>query len=131
MNTTVAMDKYPKLKAVIAAINTLYEIPRQGFLVGGYQNARGENLGSLAIFRYAQLHGLQKEQILALFGEAYQEVLKSYKGDNHKNIRAFILCNGIDDVVFLGEEMIPLLPEEDIAKKAQNILHLAQSFSHP
>jgi hypothetical protein len=54
-------------------------------------NEAGNNEGSCKIFAFAQLHQLNKQQTLELFGEFYRiEVLTQPKGTDHQNIRNFI-----------------------------------------
>jgi len=50
---------------------------------------------------FASLNNLDKEQTLALFAEHYEAVLNDPEGDNHQNIRQFML-NGWDGVSFSG-----------------------------
>lgn len=62
----------------------------------------GVNLGSLKIFSFACLHGLDAEQTLNLFGKFYREdVLLCPEGHDHPNIRTFIRY-GWDGVRFDG-----------------------------
>ncbi len=91
--------KYPKLEANIKAIQSVHHVPVQGFSVGLHRNASGENMGSLTILGFAKLYGLREDQVLSLFGEAAEEVLKDPDGTNHPNIRAF-LKQGLSGVTF-------------------------------
>ncbi len=54
-------------------------------------NEAGNNEGSCKIFAFAQLHQLNKQQTLELFGDYYQiDVLTHPEGTDHQNIRNFI-----------------------------------------
>ncbi|MGR8934589.1 MAG: HopJ type III effector protein [Gammaproteobacteria bacterium] len=53
-------------------------------------NPAGINEGSCKLFAFAQLHGLNEAQTLALFGDYYREVLDDPDGKGHRNIRNFI-----------------------------------------
>jgi hypothetical protein len=53
-------------------------------------NPAGTNEGSCKLFAFAQLHGLNEAQTLALFGDYYREVLDDPHGEGHRNIRNFI-----------------------------------------
>ena len=84
-------QQYPKLLANIAAINAIYSVPPQAFVVGDQENKPGENKGSLAILGFARANGLWNlSEILPMFGEAYYEVLTNPNGSSHANIRALM-----------------------------------------
>jgi len=54
-------------------------------------NEAGRNEGSCKIFAFAQLHGLDQAQTLALFGDYYRkDVLENPAGSDHQNIRHFL-----------------------------------------
>ncbi len=53
-------------------------------------NVAGTNEGSCKIFAFAELHQLNKDQTLSLFGDYYQEVLDDPDGNGHQNIRHFM-----------------------------------------
>lgn len=54
-------------------------------------NEAGKNEGSCKIFAFAQLHGLDQQQTLNLFGDYYrQDVLNNPDGTDHQNIRNFM-----------------------------------------
>ena len=82
--------QYLRLSAILAVIRMFYLIEPQEFEVGSYHNALGDNLDTLAIIGYAEVHHLTDSETLAMFCEAYTEVLNSPDGDNHPNIRAFM-----------------------------------------
>jgi hypothetical protein len=71
------------------------------------KNPPGTNEGSCKIFAFAQLHGLDKEQTLSLFGDFYRvDVLQNLDGDNHHNIRNFMTF-GWDGIKFEGKALEP------------------------
>lgn len=53
-------------------------------------NPAGTNQGSCKVFAFAQLHQLDQQQTLRLFGEHYQSVLQHPDADDHQNIRRFM-----------------------------------------
>jgi hypothetical protein len=62
-------------------------------------NEAGNNEGSCKIFAFAQLHQLNKQQTLELFGDYYRiDVLPKSEETSHQNIRNFIKYgwNGIN-----------------------------------
>ena len=69
------------------------------------ENAADQNQGSAKVFAFAKLNELSKEDTLKLFAEHYQSVLDTPEGEDHQNIRQFIL-NGWDGVYFEGEVLI-------------------------
>ncbi len=76
---------------VIACIDANYQYTPTNFGNGDVQNAAGTNEGSCKILAFAQLHGLDQPQTLALFGKFYREdVLQNPDGSDHGNIRNFI-----------------------------------------
>ncbi|TRX01452.1 HopJ type III effector protein [Candidatus Methylobacter oryzae] len=62
----------------------------------------GTNEGSCKIFAFAQLHGLDPQQTLNLFGDYYRvDVLNDPNGTGHQNIRNFMQY-GWDGISFKG-----------------------------
>lgn len=54
-------------------------------------NQAGTNEGSCKIFAFAQLHQLNPQQTLSLFGDYYRlDVLNNPHGTGHQNIRNFM-----------------------------------------
>ena len=54
-------------------------------------NKAGTNEGSCKIFAFAQLHQLDQQQTLNLFGDYYRlDVLNDPEGTGHQNIRNFM-----------------------------------------
>lgn len=65
-------------------------------------NQAGTNEGSCKIFAFAQLHQLNQQQTLNLFGDYYRiDVLNDPNGTGHQNIRNFMQY-GWDGVCFKG-----------------------------
>lgn len=86
---------------VLAYIAARYEHSPTAFTNGDQVNEETENQGSAKILAFASLNNLDKEQTLALFAEHYEAVLNDPEGDDHQNIRQFML-NGLDGVSFSG-----------------------------
>ena len=86
---------------VLAYIAARYEHSPTAFTNGDQVNEETENQGSAKILAFASLNNLDKEQTLALFAEHYEAVLNDPEGDDHQNIRQFML-NGWDGVSFSG-----------------------------
>ncbi len=77
---------------VIATIEAHYHYTPTAFRNGEVTNAAGTNEGSCKIFAFAELHQLSETETLALFGKFYRDdVLGNPAGDDHANIRNFIL----------------------------------------
>jgi len=71
-------------------------------------SSAGSNEGSCKILAFAKMQKLTQEQTLALFGGYYRDdVLKHPNGDDHANIRNFMLC-GWAGVSFDGEPLMSL-----------------------
>ena len=69
-------------------------------------NAAGTNEGSCKIFAFARIQGLNQADTLACFGHYYrQDVLENSDGDNHQNIRQFML-SGWDGIEFTSQALI-------------------------
>jgi len=69
-------------------------------------NAAEENEGSCKIFAFAQLHQLNQEQTLQLFGDYYRhDVLQNPEGTGHQNIRLFMKY-GWAGIQFAGSALI-------------------------
>ena len=92
---------------VIALINTLYHFTPTRFTNGAVTNEAGTNEGSCKIFAFAQLNGFSEMETLALFGKYYRDdVLGNPTGDDHANIRNFIL-DGWLGIQFDSEPLSP------------------------
>lgn len=75
----------------LAFITQHYYYQPCSFSNGPLHNAAGENQGSCKIFSLALLEQLSQEQALQAFGEHYQQVLATPNGQDHQNIRQFML----------------------------------------
>lgn len=82
---------FQQTQAVIAENYRYQPTPfRNGSGDDSVDNPAGANEGSCKLFAFAQLHGLNETQTLALFGDYYREVLDDPHGTGHRNIRNFI-----------------------------------------
>ncbi len=93
----------------MAVISENYDYQPTEFCNGlnDYQlvNKAGTNEGSCKIFAFAQIHGLNQQQTLELFGDYYRlDVLNNPAGTNHQNIRNF-MRTGWDGIRFNGEAL--------------------------
>ncbi|MEN5231405.1 HopJ type III effector protein [Sphingobacterium faecium] len=86
---------------VLAYIAARYEHTPTAFTNGNQVNQETENQGSAKILAFATLNNFDKDETLALFAEHYESVLSDPDGDNHQNIRQFMM-NGWDAVSFSG-----------------------------
>lgn len=76
---------------VMAAIGADYDYQPSAFSNGNTQNEAGTNEGSCKLFAFAQIHQLEPQATLALFGDFYRkDVLENPAGDDHANIRNFM-----------------------------------------
>ncbi len=82
----------------LAAIDANYNFTPSTFTNGSTVNEAGTNNGSCKIFSFGLLNELSEQQTLACFGGYYRDdVLGNPDGDDHQNIRNFMLLgwNGI------------------------------------
>jgi len=92
---------------VMAAIDAGYQYTPTNFTCGNTNSSAGSNEGSCKILAFGKLQNLTEEQTLSLFGSYYREdVLKLPNGDDHSNIRNFMLF-GWAGVSF---DNVPLTP---------------------
>lgn len=94
-------NKQAQFADVIAYIDERFTHTPTAFQNGEQSNAITENQGSAKVFTFAHFHKLNKEDTLALFAEHYQRVLASPNGQDHQNIRQFII-HGWDALRFDG-----------------------------
>ena len=94
-----------KFADVIAYIESEYIHIGTAFKNGSQENAANQNQGSAKVFAFAKLNGLTKQETLKLFAEHYQLVLETPDGEDHQNIRQFIL-NGWGGIKFYGDVLI-------------------------
>jgi hypothetical protein len=77
---------------VMSVISEHYNYTPTTFSNGDIVNEAGTNEGSCKIFCFAQLNALSEVETLSLFGAFYRnDVLLNPAGDDHANIRNFIL----------------------------------------
>ena len=68
-------------------------------------NKAGTNEGSCKIFAFAQIHHLDQQQTLNLFGDYYRlDVLNDPQGTGHQNIRNFMKY-GWEGICYKGEAL--------------------------
>ncbi len=76
----------------MAVIEANYDFTACAFNNHGSLSSASENNGSCKIFAFAKLNGLSKQNTLDCFGKFYREdVLQNPNGDDHMNIRTFML----------------------------------------
>ena len=84
----------------IAVIDANYTYTPSSFSNGTLHNKAGENEGSCKILAFAYLNNLTVTETLNCFGHYFrEEVIDNPGGDNHQNIRQFIL-DGFEGVKF-------------------------------
>jgi hypothetical protein len=91
-------------KEVIDFIETYYTHQPTAFRNGQAYNEANQNQGSAKVFSFAQLNKLEKTDTLYLFAEHYQAVLKSPDGNDHQNIRQFMI-HGWEGITFEGQAL--------------------------
>jgi type III HopJ-like effector protein len=84
----------------ISAIEANYNYTPSAFVNGGVTNDAGQNEGSCKILAFAFINNLTVTETLNCFGKYYRDdVLGNPAGDDHQNIRQFIL-DGFEGVKF-------------------------------
>jgi hypothetical protein len=77
----------------MAVIEANYTFTPCSFNNHGLLSAASENNGSCKIFAFAQLNNLSKQNTLDCFAQFYRDdVLQHPHGDDHMNIRTFMLA---------------------------------------
>ncbi len=94
-----------KFVDVITYIENRYNHIPTGFMNGAQYNSASENQGSAKVLYFAKLTDLNQQDTLRLFAEHYDAVCIDPDGDNHQNIRQFML-NGWEGVSFDGEALV-------------------------
>lgn len=89
---------------VIAYIESKYIHTPTAFKNGTQENASDQNQGSAKVFAFGLLEGLSAEDTLKLFAEHYEAVLATPHGNDHQNIRQFMI-NGWEGISFDGEAL--------------------------
>ncbi len=105
-NVAVSFDE------TIAVITENYQYQATEFSNGLKEqtlvNEAGTNEGSCKILAFAQIHRLDKQQTLNLFGDYYRlDVLNDPQGTGHQNIRNFMKY-GWEGICFKGEALTAL-----------------------
>ncbi|HPN69681.1 MAG TPA: HopJ type III effector protein [Saprospiraceae bacterium] len=85
----------------ISLIDLHYDFTPTAFKNGEVYNIPGKNSGSCKLLYFAKKMELTKEETLACFGTYYKEVLANPEGDDHQNIRNFMV-HSWDGVEFEG-----------------------------
>jgi hypothetical protein len=80
-----------QFEQVMAVIDQHYDYSPAGFSNGDVMNEAGSNEGSCKLFAFAQLNDLSEMETLPLFGQYYRDVMDNPSGNDHANIRNFIL----------------------------------------
>jgi len=89
----------------MATIDANYNFNPTTFTNGATLNEANQNNGSCKIFSFGLLNKLSEQQTLACFGSYYRDdVLKNPKGDDHQNIRNFMV-SAWDGIKFDGEAL--------------------------
>ena len=84
----------------ISVIENTYNYTPTAFTNGSVKNEAGQNEGSCKILAFAYINNLSITETLNCFGTYYRnDVLGNPAGDDHQNIRQFIL-DGFDGVKF-------------------------------
>lgn len=91
----------------IALIDSRYQFTPTAFRNGNLENSAQQNHGSCKILSFGQIQQLDEQQTLRCFGDTYQGVVDSPEGDDHQNIRQFML-QGWNGVVFEGHALTPI-----------------------
>lgn len=87
-------------KHTMQVIDHEYDFTETQFKNGKVDNPAGSNNGSCKLLAFAQLHSLDKQSTLHLFGNFYtQDVLENPDKEDHQNIRNF-MAFGWEGVVF-------------------------------
>jgi hypothetical protein len=100
INQVTQNPEATSFQTTIEVIEANYTFTPTAFKNGNLNNNAGDNNGSCKIFSFAKANQLSKEITLALFGKFYFDaVLKNPEGNDHQNIRNFILF-GWDKISF-------------------------------
>lgn len=89
----------------ISVIEQTYHYTPTAFTNGDVRNEAGQNEGSCKILAFAYINNLTVTETLNCFGHYYRDdVLNNPAGDDHQNIRQFIL-DGFEGIKF---DVMPL-----------------------
>jgi hypothetical protein len=86
---------------VLAVIDASYDFTPSDFSNGNLVNRANHNNGSCKVFAFANLHKLDEQATLNLFGQYYRDVIGTPEGDDHQNIRNF-MNTGWPKITFVG-----------------------------
>jgi hypothetical protein len=89
---------------VINYIESKYTHTPAAFKNGLQNNAADQNQGSAKVFAFAKLESLSQEDTLKLFAEHYNAVLDTPNGEDHQNIRQFMI-NGWEGIEFENDAL--------------------------
>jgi hypothetical protein len=98
----IKSNQFISFPETIAHIDENYIFTPTTFKNGNQVNTAGENNGSCKIFAFAKLEQFTQEETLSLFGDFYQDVLKTPDATDHQNIRNFMIF-GWEGIQFEGE----------------------------
>lgn len=101
----LATDQYVEFEDTQAIIADNYDYTPASFSNGATRNEAGQNEGSCKIFAFAQAQNLDQQQTLRCFGRFYQDVLNTPEGNDHANIRNFMV-SGWQGVQFDSQALV-------------------------
>jgi hypothetical protein len=108
----IALANNPKnirFTDTMAVIEANYIFTARAFNNHGLLSSNNENNGSCKIFAFAKLNQLSKQNTLDCFGQFYREdVLKNPEGNEHMNIRTFMLAPEVTPFLGITFEGEPL-----------------------
>lgn len=85
---------------VLDIIEEHYQHTPVAFNNGAVVNLATQNQGSARVFGFGKKYNLSKDDTLQLFAEHYAQVLQNPEGEDHQNIRQFMI-HGWDGVHFI------------------------------
>lgn len=88
----------------ISMIDQNFDFTPTAFKNGEVYNEAGKNSGSCKVLFLGKKLELSKEETLSCFGTYYKEVIANPNGDDHQNIRNFMIF-GWDRVEFEGNPL--------------------------
>jgi hypothetical protein len=99
----------------ITLIDSLYEFTPTAFRNGNGASSAEQNHGSCKILNFGQMQQFNEQQTLRCFGDFYQAVVDTPEGNDHQNIRQFML-HGWSGVVFEGCALTPVNPSSALTE---------------
>lgn len=76
---------------VIETIDENFDHTPTAFTNGNAENSAEQNQGSAKVLSFARIVGLSESETLACFAEHYRSILSAPEGEDHQNIRQFML----------------------------------------